>query len=166
MAATNQTISNQYKESKQYKLIELILKKYDKEDDIYDIIELGKEQGLIQKSGKESGKQSGPRGSSKWTAFQKECKRRAAAEGKPALKRDRIKEIWNSEDYKQYHIEWERVAEQLNAGVSFKEIPQPPIPGIDVEEGFVFQAVNKIAAAVKNASEEKLEVQELEDQQV
>ena len=45
----------------------------------------------------------------------------------------------------------------------------PPIPGIDCEEGFVFQAVNKIAAAVAKSTEEKIEVEEVvdvEDQQV
>ena len=132
MADTNQTISNQYKESKQYKLIELILKKYDKEDDIYDIIEQGKELGLIQKTGKSSGKEKKERGASKWTAFQKECKRRAAAEGKPGLKQARIKEIWNSEEYSEQHSEWERVAEELNSGKSFKEVNMPKIPDIDM----------------------------------
>ena len=92
----------------------------------------------------------------------------AAAEGKPGLKRERIKEIWNSEDYQQYHTEWERVAGELNSGISFKDLKMPPIPGIDSEEGFVFQAVNKIAAAVAKSTEENIEVQEVDeiDQQV
>jgi len=134
MADTNVTttvISNQYKESKQFKLIELILKKYGKEGDINDIIEQGKELGLIQKTGKSSGKEKTQRGASKWTAFQKECKRRAAAEGKPGLKQARIKEIWNSEDYSGQHSEWERVADELNSGKSFKEVSMPKIPDID-----------------------------------
>ena len=133
MAETNVTtvISNQYKESKQFKLIELIVRKYGKEDDILGIIEQGKELGLIQKTGKSSGKEKTERGASKWTAFQKECKRRAAAEGKPGLKRDRIKEIWNSEDYSEQHSEWERVADELNSGKSFKEVSMPKIPDID-----------------------------------
>jgi len=158
MANTN-VISNQYKESKQFKLIELIARKYGKEDDIPDIIEQGKELGLIQKTGKSSGKEKTERGASKWTAFQKECKRRAAAEGKPGLKRDRIKEIWNSEAYSEQHSEWERVASELNSGKSFKEISMPKIPGIDVEESIVFQAVNKIATAVAKSTEEKSEVE-------
>ena len=159
MADSNGTISNQYKSSKQYQLIEMILQKYNKNDDIYDIIEQGKELGLIQKTGKSSGKEKTERGASKWTAFQKECKRRAAAEGKPGLKRDRIKEIWNSEAYSEQHSEWERVASELNSCKSFKEISMPKIPGIDVEESLVFQAVNKIATAVAKSTEEKSEVE-------
>jgi hypothetical protein len=126
-----ETISNQYKASKQYKLIQMIAKKYGKEEDINEIIEQGKELGLIQKTGVDSGKEHKPRGASKWTAYQQECKRRAAAEGLSSLKRDRIKEIWNSDDYKSQQYEWERVAQELNSGKTFKEIDMPSIPGIN-----------------------------------
>ena len=129
--AETKNISNQYKESKQYGLIMMILTKYGKEQDILDVIEEGKECGFIQKTGESSGKEKKPRGPSRWSAYQGECKRRAAAEGKPHLKRDRMKEIWNSEDYKQFHEEWDRVAKELNSGKSFRDIEMPMIPGLD-----------------------------------
>tara|TARA_B100000902_G_C27271321_1_gene896401 strand:- start:1418 stop:1813 length:396 start_codon:yes stop_codon:yes gene_type:complete len=130
MADSNGTISNQYKASKQYQLIEMILQKYNKQDDIFDIIQQGKELGLIQKTGESSGKEKTQRGGSKWTAFQKECKRRSAAEGKPGLKRDRIKEIWNSDEYKIHHEEWDRVAQEFNRGKSYRDVSMPFIPDL------------------------------------
>ena len=109
----------------------MILAKYDKEEDLLEVIQEGKERGFIQKTGSESGKEKKERGPSRWSAYQGECKRRAAAEGKPHLKRDRMKEIWNSEDYKQFHEEWDRVAKELNSGKSFREIVMPKIPDLD-----------------------------------
>ena len=133
MASTMQ-ITNSYKATNQYKLIEFILKKYGKEEDIHAIIQEGKDADLIHTS-KQADKQekdsSQKWGKNKWTTFQAECRRRALANCKPKMKRDRIKEIWNSEDYKQYHTDWERVAEQLNAGVSFKNVEMPLIPDLD-----------------------------------
>ena len=129
--STSNAISNQYKESKQFRLIEMILNKYGKEEDLLAVIEEGKERGFIQKTGSESGKEKKERGPSRWSAYQGECKRRAAAEGKPGLKRDRMKEIWNSEDYQQFHNEWDRVAKELKSRKSFRDIEMPPIPDID-----------------------------------
>lgn len=130
MASTMQ-ITNSYKGTNQYKLIEFILKKYGKEHDLPVIIQEGKEADLIHTSKVDNSVSKDNKwGKNKWTTFQAECRRRALANCKPKMKRDRIKEIWNSEDYKQYHTEWERVAEQLNAGKSFKELNMPPIPDL------------------------------------
>jgi len=132
MASTMQ-ITNSYKGTNQYKLIEFILKKYGKEQDILAIIQEGKDADLIHTSKQvdNSVSKDNKWGKNKWTTFQAECRRRALANCKPKMKRDRIKEIWNSEDYKQYHTEWDTVAEKLNAGISFKEVNMPLIPDLD-----------------------------------
>jgi len=126
-------ISNQYKDSNQYKLIEMILQKYGKEGEILQVIQEGRDLDLIHtsKDKQEKDQKDQKWGSNRWSAFQGECRRRALANSKPKMKRDRIKEIWNSEEYKQFHEEWDRVAKELNSGKSFKDIEMPAIPDLD-----------------------------------
>tara|TARA_Y100000589_G_scaffold304849_1_gene318350 strand:- start:1248 stop:1652 length:405 start_codon:yes stop_codon:yes gene_type:complete len=123
------SVSASFSKSKTNQLINFLLSKYGKEGDYDEVIEHALKEGLIKTSNPKAKDPKAPRehkdkGQSKWTAYQKWAKKWADWND-IEINRATMKEIYAgySEDELK---EWERVAEELNAGKNIKDIENKP----------------------------------------
>ena len=123
------SVSASFSKSKTNQLINFLLAKYGKEDDYDEIIQYALKEQLIKTSNPKAKDPSAPRepkdkGQSKWTAYQKWAKKWADWND-IEINRATMKEIYaayNEDELK----EWERVAQELNAGKNIKDIENKP----------------------------------------
>lgn len=123
------SVSASFNKSKTNQLINFLLEKYGKEEDYDEIIQYALKEGLIKTSNPKAKDPKAPRepkdkGQSKWTAYQKWAKKWSDWNDIP-LNRELMKEIYAAYDESQL-AEWERVAQELNAGKNIRDIENKP----------------------------------------
>jgi len=123
------SVSATFNKSKTNKLITFLLEKYGKMDDYEEIIEHALEEKWIHASNPKEKDPKAPRepkdkGQSKWTAYQKWAKKYADWND-ITLDRAAMKEIYAA--YTEDELkEWQRVADELNAGKNIRDIENKP----------------------------------------
>tara|TARA_Y100000589_G_C26864795_1_gene511441 strand:+ start:55 stop:510 length:456 start_codon:yes stop_codon:yes gene_type:complete len=125
----NMSVSATFNKSKTNQIINYLLERYGKQDDYDEIIEHALAQEWIKTSNPKAKDSKAPRepkdkGQSKWTAYQKWAKKWADWND-IEINRATMKEIYaayNEDELK----EWERVAQELNAGKNIKDIENKP----------------------------------------
>ena len=125
----NMSVSASFNKSKTNQLINYLLGKYGKEEDYDEVIQYALKEGLIKTSNPKAKDPKAPRepkdkGQSKWTAYQKWAKKWADWND-ITIDRNTMKEIYAAYDEKELQ-EWERVAQELNAGKNIKDIENKP----------------------------------------
>ena len=153
------SVSATFKKSKTNQLIEFILSKYEKSDDYDEIISYAQQEGWIKTSkakdpeAPKKVKEPTEKGQSKWTAYQKWCKKWADWNDM-TIDRKTMKEIYAG--YSEAELEeWQRVANELNHGTNIRDIKNKPeirLPKTeeeDLEELRAKLAAAEAAAAAK-----------------
>ena len=123
------SVSATFNKSKTNQIINYLLERYGKEEDYDEVIQHALNEGLIKTSNPKAKDPKAPRepkdkGQSKWTAYQKWAKKYADWND-IEINRATMKEIYaayNEDELK----EWERVAQELNAGKNIKDIENKP----------------------------------------
>ena len=123
------SVSASFSKSKTNQLINFLLARYGKEEDYDEVIQYALKEGLIKTSNPKAKDPKAPRepkdkGQSKWTAYQKWAKKWADWND-ITIDRNTMKEIYAAYDEKELQ-EWERVAQELNAGKNIKDIENKP----------------------------------------
>ena len=134
------SVSTSFSKSKTNQIINFILSKYGKQDDYEAVIEHALNEEWIKTSNPKVKDAKAPReakdkGQSKWTAYQKWAKKWADWND-IEIDRATMKEIYAAYDEDQLK-EWERVAQELNAGKNIRDIENKPeirMPKKDVDE--------------------------------
>ena len=123
------SVSTTFNKSKTNKLITFLLEKYGKMGDYDEIIAHALEEKWIKTSNPKEKDPKAPRepkdkGQSKWTAYQKWAKKYADWND-ITLDRAAMKEIYAA--YTEDELkEWQRVADELNAGKNIRDIENKP----------------------------------------
>ena len=123
------SVSASFNKSKTNQLITFLLEKYGKMDDYDEIISHALEEKWIKTSNPKEKDPKAPRepkdkGQSKWTAYQKWAKKYADWND-ITLDRAAMKEIYAA--YTEDELkEWQRVADELNAGKNIRDIENKP----------------------------------------
>ena len=123
------SVSASFNKSKTNQLITFLLEKYGKMDDYDEIISHALEEKWIKTSNPKEKDPKAPRepkdkGQSKWTAYQKWAKKYADWND-ITLDRAAMKDIYAA--YTEDELkEWQRVADELNAGKNIRDIENKP----------------------------------------
>ena len=126
------SVSASFSKSKTNQLINYLIEQYGVPEDYNEIVEHALQEGWIKTAkdkntsgdGPKQGRKSAEKGQSKWTAYQRWAKKWSAWNDTP-LDRDTMKEIYASYDETELK-EWQRVAEELNAGKDIRDIENKP----------------------------------------
>ena len=124
------SVSATFKKSKTNMLIEFMLSKYGKSDDYDEIISHAQQEGWIKTSkakdpeAPKKAKEPTEKGQSKWTAYQKWCKKWADWNDK-TIDRKTMKLIYDNYSEAE-KAEWQRVADELNKGANIRDIENKP----------------------------------------
>ena len=126
----NMSVSTTFKKSKTNQLIEFLLNKYGKSDDYDEIILYAQQEGWIKTSkakdpeAPKKNRETLEKGQSKWTAYQKWCKKWSDWNDTP-IDRKTMKAIYAG--YNEVELEeWQRIATELNNGANIRDIENKP----------------------------------------